>query len=96
MRLIDPVELKLAIAASNIIEDDKTLEQIIDEQPSVEPERNTGYWVKRARYYDKKYPDTQPNLVCPFCNFEIGWWDMNNYCAKCGAKLEERESDPIL
>lgn len=38
MRLIDPIELKRSIAVSSMVHDGKTLEQIIDEQPSVEPE----------------------------------------------------------
>jgi len=34
-RLIDPIELKKSIAYSNMVNDGKTLEQIIDEQPTV-------------------------------------------------------------
>lgn len=39
MRLIDPIRLKQALAVSAILEDKKTIEQIIDEQPTIEPER---------------------------------------------------------
>ena len=28
------------------------------------------------------------NLKCPFCGYEIGWCDMGNYCARCGADLK--------
>ena len=38
MRLIDPIRLKQALAVSAILEDKKTIEQIIDEQPTIEPE----------------------------------------------------------
>lgn len=38
MRLIDALELKRSIACSSILEDGKTLVQIIDEQPAIEPE----------------------------------------------------------
>ena len=42
MRLIDALELKRSIACSSILEDGKTLEQIIDEQPTIEPEQR---WI---------------------------------------------------
>ena len=41
MRAIDAEELKRSIAVSALIEDQKTLEQIIDEQPTIE-ERKMG------------------------------------------------------
>lgn len=37
-RLIDAIQLKISIAYSNILDDGKTLDQIIDEQPTIEPE----------------------------------------------------------
>ena len=48
-RLIDAIQLKIAIAYSNIIEDGKTLEQIIDEQPTIEPELIR---CKDCKHYD--------------------------------------------
>lgn len=52
MRLIDPIELKRSIAFSSMVHDGKTLEQIIDEQPSVEPEiircKDCKWWTKQA------------------------------------------------
>ena len=56
--------------------------------PSVQPERPTGEWIQKPRYEDDEYPDAQPNLKCPFCGYEIGWCDMGNYCARCGADLK--------
>lgn len=56
----------------------------------------TGYWVYAPRFTEfdgKPMKDAQPNLKCPFCGYEIGWWDMNNFCAKCGAELLEKEND---
>lgn len=44
MRLINPITLKQALAVSAILDDKKTIEQIIDEQPTIEPER-TGRWI---------------------------------------------------
>lgn len=42
MRLIDAIGLKQALAVSAILEDKKTIEQIIDEQPTIEPEQR---WI---------------------------------------------------
>ena len=55
---------------------------------SAQPERPTGEWIQKPRYEDDEYPDAQPNLKCPFCGYEIGWCDMGNYCARCGADLK--------
>ena len=60
----------------------------IEMLPSVQPERPTGEWIQKPRYEDDEYPDAQPNLKCPFCGYEIGWCDMGNYCARCGADLK--------
>lgn len=56
--------------------------------PSAQSERPVGEWIQKPRYEDDKNPDAQPNLKCPFCGYEISWWDMGNYCAKCGADLK--------
>jgi len=42
MRPIDAIELKQALVVSAILEDKKTIEQIIDEQPTIEPEQR---WI---------------------------------------------------
>lgn len=53
--------------------------------PSVTPTKEkTGHWVQQPRYEG----DEQPDLVCPNCGFKISWWDMGNFCAKCGTGLE--------
>ena len=48
MRLIDAEELKRSIAVSALIEDQKTLEQIIDEQPTIEERKMVSdeKWTK--------------------------------------------------
>lgn len=38
-RYIDPMELKISIALNNILENPKTLEDIIDDEPDAEDER---------------------------------------------------------
>ena len=61
---------------------------MIEEAPTIQPKRPTGEWIQKPRYEDDEYPDAQPNLKCPFCGYEIGWCDMGNYCARCGADLK--------
>ena len=43
-----------------------------------------GHWIQQTRCEG----DEQPDLVCPNCGFKISWWDMGNFCAKCGTELE--------
>ena len=52
MRLIYALELKRSIACSSILEDGKTLEQIIDEQPTIEPEQR---WIPCSERLPEKY-----------------------------------------
>lgn len=46
--------------------------------------RSKGHWIQQPRYEG----DDQPDLVCPNCGFKIGWWDLGNFCARCGKELE--------
>ena len=43
-----------------------------------------GHWIQQPRCEG----DEQPDLVCPNCGFKISWWDMGNFCAKCGKGLQ--------
>ena len=79
MRLIDAIGLKQALAVSAILEDKKTVEQIIDEQPTIEPEREKGEWVYNS-------PVT---MKCNRCGLVIKDWDWHRFkiCPNCGADL---------
>ena len=91
MRLIDALELKRSIACSSILEDGKTLEQIIDELPTIE-ERKTGRWI------DAVIPNDNGDLlvqVCDQCNtfFPLAYTGGgHNFCPNCGAKMEGCET----
>ena len=91
MRLIDALELKRSIACSSILEDGKTLEQIIDELPTIE-ERKTGRWI------DAVIPNDNGGLlvqVCDQCNtfFPLAYTGGgHNFCPNCGAKMEGCET----
>ena len=83
MRAIDAYELKRSLAVSALIEDQKTLEQIIDEQPTIEPERKKGKW--HSRIYSKI-----EMFVCSECQHEYSYdaetgEQFYNYCTNCGS-----------
>ena len=77
MRLIDPIELKRAISVAAMSNNHKTLEQIIDEQPTIE-ERKTGKWI-----------ETDSNEPCWFKCDQCGRLsDIKEiYCPTCGASM---------
>lgn len=84
-RLIDAIGLKQALAVSTILEDKKTIEQIIDEQPTIEPEPKTGHWIlNRSGAY-----------CCDKCMEPCATYVMmkprDKYCKMCGAKMERRQ-----
>ena len=92
MRPIDAIGLKQALVVSAILEDKKTIEQIIDEQPTIEPERKTGHWVYRPEW--SKYSDV---WSCSECGEKTSQSVMGEprfkYCPMCGAKMEGDEQE---
>lgn len=92
MRPIDAIGLKQALVVSAILEDKKTIEQIIDEQPTIEPERKTGHWVYRPEW--SKYSDV---WSCSECGEKTSQSVMGEprfkYCPMCGAKMKGDEQE---
>ena len=86
MRLIDAIGLKQALAVSAILEDKKTIEQIIDEQPTIEPKPKTGHWVYRPEW--SKYGDV---WSCSECGEKTSQSVMGEprfkYCPMCRADM---------
>ena len=86
MRAIDAIGLKQALAVSAILKDKKTIEQIIDEQPTIEPERKKGKWI---------YKNDLKQFFCSECGYPsltyddtyIYGMDLPNYCEDCGADM---------
>lgn len=87
MKLINPIRLKQALAVSAILEDKKTIEQIIDEQPTIEPERKKGKWIETDKH-DIYY---QPGYKCSVCG--VLTTCHGDYCPNCGADMRERRTD---
>ena len=59
----------------------RAIEQVVKEQPTIEPERKTGRWID---YTEDGY------VECPFCNSATNCDDNTedlHYCFSCGAKL---------
>ena len=86
-RLIDAIGLKQALAVSVILEDKKTIGKIIDEQPTIEPERKTGHWIlNRSGAY-----------CCSKCMEPCATYAMmkprDKFCKMCGVKMDGGEQD---
>ena len=87
-RLIDAIGLKQALVVSAILEDKKTIEQIIDEQPTIEPERKTGRWIPS---------DSELEIKCNKCGKDFREYvdspdyiylvERPKFCPNCGADM---------
>lgn len=93
MRLIDAIGLKQSISVSAILEDGKTLEQIIDNAQTIE-ERKTGKW-KHGREVCRDYVGTAIVAIhydhweCSECGYRPdGEPKGGHFCPNCGAKME--------
>ena len=75
---------KVGIKGFETYNDYSQLYDFVDTLPSVTSKKKTGHWIQQQRCEG----DEQPDLVCPNCGFKISWWDMGNFCAKCGEGLE--------
>ena len=76
--LISRISLKQSIVVSAILKDKKTLEQIIDEEPSIDA-------VKHGRW---KYISFL-TVECSECKTQIHDLEYSNFCPNCGAKMDE-------
>ena len=88
MRLIDPIELKRAISVAAMSNNHKTLEQIIDEQPTIE--RKKGKWIV---YYhgeaDFSYSCNQCGYSAPYGQYGGEYSQKKwRFCPNCGARME--------
>ena len=84
-RLIDAIGLKQALAVSVILEDKKTIGKIIDEQPTIEPERKAGHWIL----------DRSGAYCCDKCMEPCATYAMmkprDKFCKMCGSRNEVME-----
>ena len=90
MRLIDPIELKRAISVAAMSNNHKTLEQIIDEQPTIE-ERKTGKWEEKEVSSEKVIDEWQ-SARCSECGKYhttpyMYYFDSFSFCPNCGADM---------
>lgn len=76
MRLIDPIDLKRAISVVAMSNNHKTLEQIIDEQPTIE--HKTGKWLETDSHEPCWYKCDQCGRLSDIKEI---------YCPTCGASM---------
>lgn len=61
------------------------------EQPTIEPERKKGKWIKKEKIYPELPEDSDYEFECSLC----GWSDAHDdkmivpYCWHCGAEMSE-------
>lgn len=63
---------------------------MVDEQPTIEPERKTGKWIKldmHAHLADHKCSVCEQECYVPACMGE----PMYDFCPHCGAKMTEED-----
>lgn len=82
--LISRLSLKQSIVTSMILADEKTLEQIIDEEPSVDPVKH-GRWIEEPNCWYR----------CSICGNHYpsirGYMDYN-YCPSCGTRMDGEQN----
>lgn len=91
-RYIDPIHLKISIALSNILEDGKTLEEIIDSIPSEDVvEVKHGHWIKGENAIHCSVCGYKTSALIPYIDNGGKWIPLyaNKYCGNCGAKMED-------
>ena len=87
MRMIDADALKMEFPKDEDwdypVNTNSYVCELIDEQPTIEPERKKGEWIKGGEQpYFRKHFDI---VVCSICNKrgEHRW----NFCPNCGADM---------
>ena len=89
MRPIDADRFK-AVLEKNLGYTGGVLEQLIDEQPTIQPEPHEGHWIPHES------PDGGEQYECSECGV---LWEFNDgtpedneayFCPKCGARMKRR------
>ena len=59
--------------------------KLLEELPSVQPERKTGHWIA------PKYYPTQFTFTCSECGYKQSFNGKFKFCPNCGAKMGEKQ-----
>lgn len=83
-RLIDADELKIDFGFTwdDIAPTREEMFEIIDRQPTAEPQRIKGKWALQSDDYHEYYE-------CDQCGIAVGIDDIRNFCPNCGADMRE-------
>lgn len=62
----------------------RAIEQVVKEQPTIEPERKHGHWIDAG--------DESPYYyICSECGTGSDWED--HFCRECGSKMEAAKQE---
>lgn len=85
MRLIDPIKLKEAITVSAILQDRKHIFDIIDEQPTAQPEIVRCRDCRWSPWRSRMYADSAVEIkVCSHSRSPEGFCAWGKEVEKCG------------
>ena len=90
MRLIDADELKIdyGFTWDDITPTHEELYALIDRQPTIEPERKKGKWIRENIVLTSNPP--QYKWHCSECGRMVHWFTaevLTDYCPNCGADM---------
>ena len=92
-RYINPIELKQSIAINNILKKNKTIEELIDDEPDADVVE-----IKHASIV-QTLVDGVYKRNCSNCNCDITRltsWFSPRYCLMCGAKFDSKQNEYLL
>ena len=64
--------------------------EFIDNQPTIEPERKKGKWIKTGQSFI--FPEKFRNYSCSECGYDVDKTKFN-FCPNCGAYIMEEQDD---
>lgn len=79
-------------------EDRRTFYEVIERQPTIEPQRKTGEWIER----NPQNSDKCRLIECDQCGFShiVGfnvpyehWIENRNFCERCGADMRGEQNE---
>ena len=86
MRCIDADALKKDL--TRFYDNEVTAKRLIDEQPTIEPQRNKGHWI---RHPEQRNIFNGKTIECSECHekYTVQYVEDEWFCRHCGADMRE-------